>query len=134
MALGALSYYLGDTVGHSEAINPATAIEFLNLECKYGRSVTYGERLHGHIRTEFAFDIDELTDYAFAPPAYLRYIGFKVPRKFLEQAYRIFAERALVRVMSDSGSTLTADPDSRPICWQFWCLSFPRSARLQISP
>ena len=86
-ALGALSHYLGDTIGHSEAINPATAVEFPNLERKYGRSVTYGESPHGHIRTEFAFDIDELTDYAFAPPAYLRYIGFKVPRKVLEAAF-----------------------------------------------
>lgn len=86
-AIGALSHYLGDTVGHSEAINPATAVEFPNLERKYGRSVTYGESPHGHIRTEFAFDIDELTDYAFAPPAYLRYIGFKVPRKVLEEAF-----------------------------------------------
>lgn len=86
-AIGALSHYLGDTVGHSEAINPATAVEFPKLERKYGRSVTYGESPHGHIRTEFAFDVDELTDYAFAPPAYLRYIGFKVPRKFLEEAF-----------------------------------------------
>jgi hypothetical protein len=86
-AIGALSHYLGDTVGHSEAINPATAVEFPNLERKYGRSVTYGESPHGHIRTEFAFDIDELTDDAFAPPAYLRYIGFKVPRKVLEEAF-----------------------------------------------
>jgi hypothetical protein len=86
-AMVALSHYLGDSVGHSEAINPATAVEFPNLERQFGRSVTYGESPHGHIRTEFAFDIDELTDYAFAPPAYLRYIGFKVPRKFLEEAF-----------------------------------------------
>jgi len=86
-AIGALSHYLGDTIGHSEAINPATALEFPNLERKYGRSVTYGESPHGHIRTEFAFDVDALTDYTFAPPAYLRYIGFKVPRKFLEAAF-----------------------------------------------
>jgi hypothetical protein len=86
-AIGALSHYLGDTIGHSQAINPATGIEFPNLSNKYGKSVTYGESPHGHIRTEFAFDIDELSDAAFAPMAYLRFIGFQVPRKFLEHAF-----------------------------------------------
>lgn len=86
-AIGALSHYLGDSVGHSEVINPATAVEFPNLKRKYGPSVTYDESPHGHIRTEFAFDIDELTNAAFAPPAYLRFIGLSVPRKFLETAF-----------------------------------------------
>ncbi len=86
-AVGALSHYIGDSVGHSRAINPATAVEFPSLERKFGKVVTYGESPHGHIRTEFAFDVEGLTDAAFAPPAYLRYIGFDVPRKFLEQAF-----------------------------------------------
>jgi zinc dependent phospholipase C len=86
-AIGALSHYLGDSVGHSEAINPSTAVEFPKLERKFGPSVTYDQSPHGHIRTEFAFDVEELTNAEFAPPAYLRFIGFKVPRKFLEQAF-----------------------------------------------
>jgi len=86
-ALGALSHYVGDSIGHSEAINPATGIEFPNLAHTYGPSVTYDESPHGHIRTEFAFDIAELSDGDFPSSAYMRYIGFKVPRKFLEQAF-----------------------------------------------
>jgi hypothetical protein len=86
-AIGALSHYLGDSIGHSEAINPATAIAFPKLRKKFGPAVTYDESPHGHIRTEFAFDVGELRDRAFAPPAYLRSIGFKVPRKFLERAF-----------------------------------------------
>jgi Zinc dependent phospholipase C len=86
-AIGALSHYLGDSVGHSEAINPATAIAFPKLERKYGNSVTYGESPHGHIRTEFAFDVQELSNLELAPPAYLRAVGFRVPRKFLERAF-----------------------------------------------
>ncbi len=86
-AMGALSHYLGDSIGHSEAINPATSIAFPKLARKYGSSVTYGESPHSHIRTEFAFDVGELTNAEFAPPAYLKYIGFRVPRKFLEQAF-----------------------------------------------
>src|SRR5579871_1634726 len=86
-AIGALSHYLGDTIGHSEAINPATAVEFPKLAQKFGNRVTYGESPHGHIRTEFAFDVDELTNQEFAPPAYLRAVGFRVPQKFLERAF-----------------------------------------------
>jgi hypothetical protein len=86
-AIGALSHYLGDSIGHSEAVNPSTAVEFPKLRRRFGRSVTYGESPHGHIRTEFAFDIDEITSGAFGPSAYLRFIGFKVPRKFLETAF-----------------------------------------------
>lgn len=86
-AIGALSHYLGDSIGHSQAINPATAFEFPKLQRKYGDSVTYGESPHGHIRTEFAFDVEELGYLEFAPPAYLRAVGFRVPRKFLERAF-----------------------------------------------
>jgi hypothetical protein len=86
-AMGALSHYLGDSIGHSEAINPSTAIEFPKLQKKYGNKVTYGESPHGHIRTEFAFDIGEMKNAEFAPPAYLRHVGFRVPRRFLERAF-----------------------------------------------
>ena len=86
-AIGTLSHYLNDTIGHSQAINPATAEEFAKLKRKYGSSVTYGESPRGHIRTEFAFDVEELTNAEFAPPAYLRFIGFQVPSRFLEQAF-----------------------------------------------
>jgi hypothetical protein len=86
-AVGALSHYLGDSIGHAEAVNPATAIEFPKLQHKFGPSVTYGESPHGHIRTEFAFDVDEMADAAFAPPAFLKSIGLQVPRKFLERAF-----------------------------------------------
>ena len=86
-AIGALSHYLGDSIGHSQAINPATAFEFPKLQRKYGDTVTYGESPHGHIRTEFAFDVEELGHLEFAPPAYLRAVGFRVPRRFLERAF-----------------------------------------------
>ncbi len=86
-AIGALSHYIGDSVGHSIAVNPSTAIEFPGLESKYGRSVTYDESPHGHIRTEFAFDIDQLANQEFAPQAYLRAVGFRVPRTALERAF-----------------------------------------------
>jgi len=86
-AVGALSHYLGDNIGHSECINPSTAIEFPKLEHKYGEYVTYDESPHGHVRTEFAFDIDQLSHHRLAPAAYLEHMGLKVPRAQLERAF-----------------------------------------------
>jgi len=86
-ALGALSHYVGDTVGHHDAINRATAIAFPKLERKYGGTVAYDQNPHAHIRTEFAFDIDQLSKHRLAPGAYLRFIGLRVPNRLLAQAF-----------------------------------------------
>ena len=86
-AVGALSHYLGDSIGHSECVNPATAVEFPRLARKYGEAVTYDESPHAHVRTEFAFDIDQLSHHRLAPAAYLTHIGIAVPRKLVERAF-----------------------------------------------
>ena len=86
-ALGALSHYVGDSIGHQYAVNPSTAIEFPKLEHKYGSTVTYDESPHGHVRTEFAFDIDQLSKRRIAPSAYLNHVGLKVPMRLWEQAF-----------------------------------------------
>jgi len=87
-AIGALSHYLGDNIGHSEAVNPSTAVNFPKLEKKYGPIVTYDESPHGHVRTEFAFDIDELAKKRLAPHSYLEHVGFNVPRHLVERAFQ----------------------------------------------
>jgi hypothetical protein len=86
-ALGALSHFVGDTMGHELAVNPAVAIEFPQLAQKYGPVVTYEESPHAHVRTEWAFDINQLAHSRFAPAAYLRHVGFKVSRELLERAF-----------------------------------------------
>jgi hypothetical protein len=86
-ALGALSHYVGDTVGHKDAVNVSVPMEFPKLEKKYGPVVTYEENEHAHVRTEFAFDIDQLSHSRFAPAAYLRHVGFRVPRALINRAF-----------------------------------------------
>lgn len=87
-AIGALSHYLGDTIGHSEAINRATPIAFPKLGREYGPSVAYDQDPHAHVRTEFAFDIGQLSRLTFAPPSYMRRIGLKASRRLLDRAFR----------------------------------------------
>ena len=86
-ALGALSHYVGDTIGHSEAVNPSTGVEFPNLERKVGPVVTYYDSPHAHVRTEFAFDIDQLSKRRLAPSGYLEHVGLEVAPRLLEVAF-----------------------------------------------
>jgi hypothetical protein len=86
-AVGALSHYIGDSVGHPLATNRAVAIEFPKLQAKYGAIVNYAEGQHQHVQTEFAFDIDEIAHHRVAPLRFLRHIGLQVPTKQLALAY-----------------------------------------------
>jgi hypothetical protein len=86
-AVGALSHYIGDTVGHSLATNLAVPVEFPKLREKYGNSVNYAEGQHQHVQTEFGFDINEITQHRVAPVHYLRHVGLEVPTRQLALAY-----------------------------------------------
>jgi hypothetical protein len=86
-AIGALSHYIGDSIGHAEATNLAVPVEFPKLGAKYGKSVSYAEGKHQHVQTEFAFDINEIAHHRVAPLRYLRHIGFRVSMRQLGQAF-----------------------------------------------
>jgi hypothetical protein len=86
-AVGALSHYIGDSFGHSEAVNRAVALEFPKLAARYGQSVNYAQGRHQHVQVEFAFDIDQISKHRLAPLGYLRHIGIQVPVGQLALAY-----------------------------------------------
>jgi Zinc dependent phospholipase C len=86
-AIGALSHYVGDSIGHSEATNLAVPVEFPELRAKFGPQVNYAEGKHQHVQTEFAFDINEIAHHRVAPLRYLRHIGLQVPVKQLALAF-----------------------------------------------
>jgi len=52
-AVGALSHYIGDSIGHAQATNLAVPIEFPKLRAKYGNVVNYAQGQHQHVQTEF---------------------------------------------------------------------------------
>jgi hypothetical protein len=86
-AVGALSHYIGDSYGHSQATNLAVPIEFPKLRRRFGRVVNYAEGRHEHVRTEFAFDIDQIAHHRLAPLGYMRHIGIQVPEHQLALAF-----------------------------------------------
>ena len=86
-AVGALSHYVGDTIGHAEAINRAVPLEFPNLRKRYGPSVPYDLGEHQHVRAEFAFDINEISKHRFAPSRYLDNVGLNVSVALMARAF-----------------------------------------------
>jgi hypothetical protein len=86
-AVGALSHYVGDNVGHSQATNRAVAEDFPKLAAKYGPVVTFSEDSSAHVRTEFGFDINEIAHRRLAPVHYLRHVGLNVPTDQLAAAF-----------------------------------------------
>jgi hypothetical protein len=104
-SLGALSHYVGDTVGHRYAINISVPQEFKNLGDKYGSIVTYEQDPHAHIRTEFAFDIDQLGHGRFAPSGYFRHVGFMVPVPLVERAFYDSYGISLHSIVGDEGTS-----------------------------
>ena len=86
-AIGALSHYMGDTIGHAESINLAVGQEFPALAAKYGPNVNFAEGEHQHVRAEFAFDINEIAKHRLAPEKYLNHIGFAIPVPLLARAF-----------------------------------------------
>ncbi len=86
-AVGALSHYIGDSVGHPQATNRAVPIEFPKLRAKFGPEVNYAQGKHQHVQTEFAFDINEIAHHRVAPLPYLRHIGFEISVRQLALAF-----------------------------------------------
>ncbi len=86
-AVGALSHYIGDSIGHSSATNLAVPVEFPKLRARFGSSVSYAEGEHQHVQTEFAFDINEIANHRLAPVHYLRHVGLEVPVKQVALAF-----------------------------------------------
>jgi hypothetical protein len=86
-AVGALSHYIGDTIGHPQATNLAVPVEFPALARKYGRVVNYAQGRRQHVQTEFAFDVDQIAQNRIAPLRYQRHVGLQVPLRQLALAY-----------------------------------------------
>ena len=85
-AIGALTHYVADSIGHGKVVNLSVPIEFPKLAKEYGPVVNYEQNPHAHVRTEFAFDINQLSKRRFAPSAYLKHVGLQVPEPLLTRA------------------------------------------------
>jgi Zinc dependent phospholipase C len=86
-ALGALSHYVADNVGHPLAVNVSVPQMYPKLRHEYGNRVTYEDNPTAHIMTEFSFDVVQITGAGYLPKTYHNFIGFNVPRSLLNRAF-----------------------------------------------
>ena len=86
-ALGALSHYAADTIGHREATNRAVPLVYPELKRKFGPVVTYEDNPIDHIKVEFSFDVVQVAQGSYAPQAYHSFVGFEVAQADLERAF-----------------------------------------------
>jgi len=98
-ALGVLSHYMGDTVGHPGSVNQAVPIEYPKLRAKYGKYVTYDENTVDHLKIEFGFDMEEVALHRYAPQQYHDYIGFQVSKSLLERVFPVVYGLPLQQVL-----------------------------------
>jgi hypothetical protein len=87
-ALGALSHYAADIVGHP-AVNQAVAIEYPKLRAKFGNSVRYAQDKTAHFKTEFGFDTVQVAKNRYASQQYHDFIGFQVSKPLLERVFPV---------------------------------------------
>jgi Zinc dependent phospholipase C len=87
-ALGALSHYAADIVGHP-AVNQAVAIEYPKLRAKFGKSVRYAQDKTAHLKTEFGFDTVQVAKNRYASQQYHDFVGFQVSKPLLERAFPV---------------------------------------------
>jgi hypothetical protein len=86
-ALGALSHYFADRFGHP-AVNRSEPLEYPKVRRKYGNYVTYEDNPTDHIKTEFAFDVIQVSHKLYAPDDFRNFIGFEVAEPLLERAFQ----------------------------------------------
>src|ERR1700738_3852563 len=87
-ALGALSHYAADIVGHP-AVNEAVAIQYPKLRAKFGKSVRYAQDKTAHLKTEFGFDTVQVAKNRYASQQYHDFIGFQVSKPVLERVFPV---------------------------------------------
>src|SRR5512135_1137023 len=81
-ALGALSHYASDIAGHP-AVNRAVALQYPELQAKFGKSVRFAQGKAAHMKTEFGFDMVQVAKNRYASNQYHDFIGFKVSKALL---------------------------------------------------
>jgi hypothetical protein len=87
-ALGALSHYVSDIVGHP-AVNAAVAIEYSKLRARYGNSIRYAQAKTEHLKVEFGFDMVQVAKNRYASQQYHDFIGFQVCKDLLARVFPI---------------------------------------------
>ena len=101
-ALGAVSHYASDNIGHPVAVNKSVPIIYPKLRAKFGSDVIYAEDPKRHVMVEFAFDVVQTATGAYLPDAHRQHIGFELAMPVIERAFAATYGLAFKDVFGDS--------------------------------
>jgi hypothetical protein len=87
-ALGALAHYAADNEGHPVGVNRVVPMLYPKLAKKYGPDVTYEDDPSAHLKTEFGFDVIEVSRGKYASESFHDFIGFQVSKPLLARAFQ----------------------------------------------
>jgi hypothetical protein len=107
-AIGAMAHYAADNSGHRLATNLAVPMLYPKLKKKYGKVVTYEDDPIAHVKTEFGFDVLEVSKQRYAPDSYHDFIGFEVALPLLERAFRETYGLDLKSVLTDEARVVSS--------------------------
>lgn len=86
-ALGVLSHFIADGLGHPIGTNRAVANLFPRLEKKYGTQISFEQGKNQHSRVEFGFDVLQTAKGNYQSNAYHDFIGFQISDSVLDRAF-----------------------------------------------
>ena len=98
-ALGALSHYVSDYVGHP-VVNHAVALQYPKLMAKFGDPITFAQAKTAHLRIELGFDMVQVAKNRYASEQYHAFIGFKVSKPLLERVFPVIYGLELKEVLT----------------------------------
>ncbi len=87
-ALGSMAHYAADMNGHKIATNASVPLLYPKLGREFGKVVTYWDNPISHMRTEFSFDVLQVSQGHYATQGYRDFIGFQVSKPLLERAFQ----------------------------------------------
>jgi len=87
-ALGGLSHYVTDEIGHPEATNRTVPEIYPKLQREYGDTVTYADDAGAHIETEFRFDVLAVAQNPKSLDLFRHAVDFEISKPLLERAFR----------------------------------------------
>lgn len=106
-ALGALSHYVTDDVGHPEATNPSVADIYPKLRKRYGDTVTYADDHSAHLTTEFRFDVFQVGHAERQPDLFEHALDFQVAKRVLDDAFQATYGLRLDDIFLDTDVAIT---------------------------
>lgn len=87
-ALGSMAHYAADMNGHKIATNASVPLLYPKLGREFGKVVTYWDNPISHMRTEFSFDVLQVSQGHYETQGYRDFIGFQVSKPLFERAFQ----------------------------------------------